>query len=180
MIDRFRRNKGVLAAVALILGAVVLVWLTSVDEATNDDSKRRKIELMYADYRKAFPEIAEISAQEAMALSDESRPVFVDVREAEEQAVSMLPGAVTEEEFLAKPEIYGDRLVIGYCTVSYRSGKLAQELGRRGIRMVNMRGGILAWLHAGGKVYKEGKPTHQVHVYGKKWDLAPSDYAAVR
>jgi hypothetical protein len=34
--------------------------------------------------------------------------------------------------------------------------------------MVNLRGGLLAWLHAGGKVYKDGRLVRRVHVYGKK------------
>ena len=62
---------------------------------------------------------------------------------------------------------------------STREGKLAENLRKKDIYMVNMRGGILAWLHAGGKVYREGKPVNQVHVYGKKWDLAPPGIESV-
>jgi sodium/bile acid cotransporter 7 len=45
--------------------------------------------------------------------------------------------------------------------------------------MINLRGGILSWLHAGGKIYREGRETKSVHVYGRKWDLAPSEYEAL-
>jgi sodium/bile acid cotransporter 7 len=158
---------------------ILLLGLTATTEALNDEEKRRKVETMYEDYKKSFPDVSDISAEEALALSRQSKPMFVDVREPSEQAVSMLPGAITEKEFLKNPEAHKDRRVIGYCTISYRSGKLAQRLQKKGIQMVNLRGGILAWLHAGGKIYREGKPTNQVHVYGKRWNLAPSDYEAV-
>jgi sodium/bile acid cotransporter 7 len=92
----------------------------------------------------------------------------------------MLSGAITDKAFLENPTAYEDYRVIGYCTISYRSGKLAQRLKQRGIHMLNLRGGILAWLHAGGKVYKDGKLANSVHVYGRKWDLAPLAYETVR
>jgi hypothetical protein len=46
--------------------------------------------------------------------------------------------------------------------------------------VLNLRGGILAWIHAGGKVYKQGKAVNRAHVYGKKWGLAPSAYKSIR
>jgi sodium/bile acid cotransporter 7 len=45
--------------------------------------------------------------------------------------------------------------------------------------MLNLRGGLLAWVHAGGKVYDANGETRRIHVYGRKWNLAPNGYDAV-
>jgi len=92
----------------------------------------------------------------------------------------MIPGAVTEEQFLGNIEQYKNRIIIGYCTISYRSGKLAQELvNKQGITMYNLRGGLLAWVHDGGKIVNSKGETKRIHVYGRKWNLAPSGFEAV-
>jgi len=70
-------------------------------------------------------------------------------------------------------------VVIGYCTISYRSGKLAESLAPRGITMLNLEGGLLAWVHAGGKLFDRAGETRRIHVYGRKWNLAPQDYEAI-
>jgi sodium/bile acid cotransporter 7 len=114
-----------------------------------------------------------------MQLLAEGKAVFVDVREEKEQAVSMLPNAIPEAELLRYPEKYRDRILIGYCTISYRSGKLAQQLKGKGISMLNLRGGLMAWVHAGGKVYDRNGETRRIHVYGRKWNLAPKDYETI-
>ena len=131
---------------------------------------------MYADYRKDFPGVAEIEPKLAMDLMGKLRFRFVDIREPEEQAVSMLPGAIPAKAYLKNPDKYPADLVVGYCTISYRSGKLAEKLKRKGITMYNLRGGMLAWVHDGGKIYDKNGETKRIHVYGRKWDLAPEDY----
>ena len=91
----------------------------------------------------------------------------------------MLPDSITSEEFLRDPSRYDAFTKIAYCTISYRSGKWAREMKNRGIRIINLRGGILAWVHDGGTVYDENGPTDRIHVYGPKWNLAPGAYEAV-
>jgi sodium/bile acid cotransporter 7 len=149
------------------------------DEAMSEAEKRAKIESLYQGYKRDFADVEDIAPAEAMELLKSGRVVFVDVREEKEQVVSMLPGAITEEAFLKHPERYQDKVIIGYCTISYRSGKLAEKLRTRDIAMLNLRGGLLAWVHAGGKVYDRNGETRRIHVYGRKWDLGPKDYQAV-
>jgi hypothetical protein len=48
--------------------------------------------------------------------------------------MNLLPGAITEKEFLKHPERYRDKVIIGYCTISYRSGKLAEKLGAEDLK----------------------------------------------
>jgi sodium/bile acid cotransporter 7 len=164
------------AAWTLMSGMGFQVW---ADDAMSEAGKRAKIETMYRAYKKDFPDVADIAPAEAMELLKTGRAVFVDVREGKEQEVSMLPGAITEKEFLKHPERYRDKVIIGYCTISYRSGKLAEKLKARGMTMLNLQGGLLAWVHAGGKVYDRNGETRRIHVYGRKWNLGPRDYDAV-
>jgi sodium/bile acid cotransporter 7 len=145
----------------------------------SDSEKRDKIEAMYQSYKKDFPGVPDIQIYDAMRLLQEGKALFIDVREEKEQEVSMLPGAVTEKQFLKNPGKYRDRTLVGYCTISYRSGKLAEKLNAQGITLLNLKGGLLAWVHAGGKVYDQSGETKRIHVYGKKWNLGPKDYEAV-
>ncbi len=145
----------------------------------SDEDKRRKVEKMYDGYKKQFPEVQDISPQMAAALAAGEKVVFIDVRELDEQRVSMLPGAVTEKEFLSNPQKYEDYVKIGYCTISYRSGKFAQKLREKDIPVYNLRGGILAWVHDGGKVYDQNGEMHRIHVYDHQWDLGPKTYESI-
>jgi sodium/bile acid cotransporter 7 len=147
--------------------------------AVSEAEKRAEIETMYRDYKKEFADVQDIEPAAAMELLKRSPAVFVDVREEKEQAVSMLPGAITEQEFLNHLERYRDVVVIGYCTISYRSGKLAEKLKAQGVVILNLRGGLLAWVHDGGKVYDRDGETRRIHVYGRQWDLGPKNYKAV-
>ena len=97
----------------------------------------------------------------------------------EEQKISMLPGALKKEEFLSNLQEYKNEVIIGYCTISYRSGKLAKKLSKKGIIMLNLRGGILAWVHDGGKVYDQDGETDRIHVFGRTWNLAPKEYETI-
>ena len=151
----------------------------AADQDMTDTEKSAKITAMYQDYKKDFPSVQDIEPAEAMRLFQDGQALFIDVREEKEQTVSMLPGAITEKQFLKDPKQYQDRTLIGYCTISYRSGKLAEKLKAQGITLLNLKGGLLAWAHAGGKVYNQNSETKRIHVYGKKWNLGPKDYEAV-
>ena len=150
------------------------------DRPQSDVAKIKAVYSMYADYKKEFPQVRDISAHEAMALQAQGRVVFVDTRKPAEMAVSALPGAVTQQDFLIHRDRYGDKTAIAYCTISYRSGVFARDLASRGIAVVNLQGGILAWILEGGKVYDaQGRPSRRVHVYGEKWDYAADGYESV-
>lgn len=151
----------------------------SASEKLTDTQKLQNVYRMYEDYKKEFPTVEDVGSKEAMALMESTKVVFVDTRRSKEQKVSMLPGAVTEKAFKRNLEQYTDHVVIGYCTISYRSGKLARKLNKKGIKMLNLRGGMLAWVHEGGKVYDAKGETRRVHVYGKKWNYLPEGYEAV-
>jgi sodium/bile acid cotransporter 7 len=145
----------------------------------SDRQRRQQVEAMYEDYRKSFPDVPDIEPREARDLMRTEKVIFIDERRPEEQAVSMLPDAITSEAFLQDPSRYDGYTKIAYCTISYRSGILARKLKNKSIQLINLRGGILAWVHDGGAVYDENGPTDRIHVYGPKWNLAPAAYEAL-
>jgi len=179
-IKAYRRTLLGLIAAALAFAFVTLAGQLSLSsQDLSDEDKRQKIDDMYAEYKKQFPEVRDISPQMVMALRSEGKTVLIDIREPREQQVSMLPGAITEKEFMNDPAKYKDAVKIAYCTISYRSGKFAQKLQKKGIIVYNLKGGMLAWVHDGGKVFDQNGETHRIHVYGRKWDLGPKRYQAV-
>jgi len=176
--ERHTKRKVLVWALPLLY-LIIFAQALVASEYLTDAAKKRKIDEMYEGYKKHFPKVKDFSAGQILQLMDRERIIFVDIRKTKEQAVSMINGAITEMEFRRNLSAYRDYIVIGYCTIGSRSGKLARKLKKKGINMFNMRGGILAWLHAGGIVHKDGKPVDRVHVYGRKWNLVPSAMKSV-
>jgi rhodanese-related sulfurtransferase len=127
-----------------------------------------------------------IHAKDLLKIIDDTDLVLIDVRQPEEQKVSMLAHALTPQEFADKfrhgiPK--GKRIVV-YCTIGYRSGKYADQLALQNINAENLEGGMLAWSHIGGTFYEKdadghGVVTNRVHVYDKSWNFLHPDYRAV-
>jgi len=111
--------------------------------------KREKINKLYQSYKKEFPDVQEVGPQVAMELVNTEKVFFIDVRKPDEQGLSRLPGAITADGFFENFEKYNYAIKIGYSTIGYRSGIIAQELKKKGTPMYNLRGGLLAWVHAG-------------------------------
>jgi len=176
-----KKNKKILCAIALIamLAVVGSAYYWMQPKLTTDGQKRAQISRLYMGYKKEFPEVQDVSPREAMHLADTGKVVFIDVREPDEQRMSQLPGAITADYFLENPEKYSDYIKIGYCTISYRSGIMAQALHQEGIPIYNLRGGLLAWVHDDGEVYNGTEETHRIHVYSQEWDLGPEGFEAV-
>jgi sodium/bile acid cotransporter 7 len=169
----------------LITAALAFAFVTAMGQLSlssddlSDTDRRQKVADMYNGYKKHFPAVPDISAREVMTLMAEQNAVLIDVREPREQRISMLPGAISEKEFMNDPARYADAVKIAYCTISYRSGIFAQKLQKKGIPVYNLRGGLLAWVHDGGNVYTQSGETRRIHVYGRKWNLGPKRYQAV-
>ncbi len=146
----------------------------------SSEEKVARIDEMYAGYREDFPEVAEVDVAELRRdLAGESPPVLVDVRTDEERAVSIIPGAISREEFESRREELTGRPVVTYCTIGYRSGLYADELSRQGWDVHNLRGSILSWTHEGGELEDAAGSTRRVHVYGRRWNLVADGFEAV-
>jgi len=148
---------------------------------TDDARKLATVYAMYAVYRaEFFPDVPDIRPRAAMEIQAAGKAVFIDTRQPAEMAVSTLPGAITQEQFLAEPARYAGKTAIAYCTISYRSGLFARDMAAREAKIYNLAGGLLAWVLEGGKVYDAAGETRRLHVYGPKWDYPPQGYEAVR
>jgi rhodanese-related sulfurtransferase len=138
--------------------------------------QRAEIRAMFKEYRKEFTDVPSVSPSDVMEADDDI--VLVDVRTPEEQAVSMLPGAITQEAFEARQSDYEGKRIVTYCTIGYRSGLYAKRLREAGIDAANLHGSVLSWAHEGGEFVVNGETTNRVHVYGPEWNLLPEGYEA--
>lgn len=178
------RRSNLIHEVLLIMLAVSAMvgqhapGFAAVKELSNAE-KRQIVYAMYEDYKKSFPDVPDIDPQKAMQLMQSGQVVFVDDRSSAEREVSMLPGAITPEELSAKVQEYRDKIIVSYCTISYRSAKLTRKLRDQGLNAYNLAGGLLAWVLEGGKVYDAGGESKRIHVYGKRWDYPADGYQAI-
>lgn len=157
------------------LVACVVIGCRGGDAPTSTDAERRQaIDAMYAEYQTEFPNVPALRPADIMGHEDDY--VLVDVRTAEEQAVSMIPGAITQAGYESRRDEFGDTPVVTYCTIGYRSGLYAKKLRDAGVDAANLEGSVLNWAHAGGDFVHEGQPTKRVHVYGPQWNLLPDGY----
>ncbi len=147
--------------------------------AETDEGKREQIEALYARSRRQFPEVPEITVEELERLREEREVVLVDVRKPQEQAVSMIPGAIPAERFEQEVERHRDATVVAYCTIGHRSGLFARALRQRGLEALNLKGAILSWTHSGGELRDGDGPTRRVHVGGPRWALQAEGYEPV-
>jgi len=179
-INLFRRTILGLITAGLAFAFVTLMGQQSLSSNDlSDAAKYQQIESLYDGYKTKFPDVLDLTPRQAMDLITDQKAVFIDIRPPQEQQVSTLPGAITEKEFQSNYKSYEDHIKIAYCTISYRSGKFAENFQKSGIPVYNLRGGLLAWVHEGGKVYDQTGETHRIHVHGQEWDLAPEQYEAV-
>ncbi len=114
-----------------------------------------------------------IGVQEVRDIQEE---VYIfDAREQEEFDVSHIEGA----KFLGYKDLNSEALegvpkdakLVLYCSVGYRSEKVAEKLKGKGYTQVyNMYGSIFEWVNEGYPVVgPDGKPTRKVHTYNAKW-----------
>lgn len=127
------------------------------------------------------PTVSVASALREIGASD---ALVIDVRDAEEFAVSHLEGARSLP--LAQLKSSGwpagwrrDRPVIVYCTAGYRSGIAAQLLQEQGLEAKNLMGGILALVQADQPLFDGAGQTWRVHTWRESlaW-MVPEPYEA--
>ena len=161
--------------------SIFLLMLVSAgwSEDLTDRQKLDRINEMYKDYKKSFPDTPDVSVEELIVMKENSNIVIVDRRKKKEQDVSMLPGAITAKEFEKNIERYRDKTIVVYCTIGSRSGHYAKRLQKKGISAFNLKGSILSWIHAGQRIVDKDGETRRVHVYGPEWNLVPDGYEAV-
>lgn len=166
-------------SMVLVAGALAALMPAGCSKPMSEPERRDRIEALYRQYRQSFPATPHMTAKELVSARATEPILIVDVREPGERAVSMIPGAVTAEQFEKDRGSARKGTIVVYCTIGYRSGLYAKKLREDGFRTRNLKGGILSWVHAGRQVVDKDGPTRRVHVYGAKWDLLPDGYQAV-
>ena len=100
---------------------------------------------------------------------------LLDAREDKEFEVSHLKNAKNVGyiwfDMRKVADIPKDANVIVYCSVGYRSEKIAEKLIKNGFQKVhNLYGGIFEWVNERNPVYKtNGVQTSEIHTYNKDW-----------
>lgn len=132
--------------------------------------------------RRRFPDVLHLSSGGlAQRLSGKSGLVLLDVREADEFAVSHLPNSIqvdpniTTDAFLQRyASLVRGKMVVFYCSVGMRSSALAQrvqkELFAAGAdRVYNLNGGIFHWHNEERGLVDRRGATSLVHKYDDTW-----------
>ena len=103
--------------------------------------------------------------------------LILDAREPEEFTISHVPGAINvgydhfKAESIEALQVPKDAKIVVYCSVGYRSEKVAEKLQKQGYQYVyNLYGGIFDWVNSEYPVVDAaGDTTVKVHGYNKNW-----------
>lgn len=172
-----------ISAVIILLLLLAAVWAMAVRPprliALSDAEKRHHLANLYDEYARQFPSVSGISPEKLRSLQTSGEVIVVDGRAPEEQAVSMLPGAIPFSQFSPESRPTTQIPVVFYCTAGYRSAELAKIYAEKGYITYNLCAGILAWIHKDFPLVDNGEETNAVHVYGPQWNLAPDRFRTV-
>ncbi|MGB3636423.1 MAG: rhodanese-like domain-containing protein [Rivularia sp. (in: cyanobacteria)] len=113
-----------------------------------------------------------------------SIPLILDARSQEEYAVGHIKSAQwiepTNRAISVLSEVPLDTPIVVYCSVGYRSAKVAQQLSSAGYQNVfNLSGGIFQWANQGKPIFTDEHQVETVHPYNFIWGkLLKSKYHA--
>ena len=102
--------------------------------------------------------------------------VLLDAREPNECTVSEIKGSIpvgyNHFDIKTVENIAKDTPVLVYCSVGYRSEKIAEKLMAAGYsRVYNLYGGIFEWVNQGHPVVNANGVTPYVHAYSRTWGV---------
>ncbi len=116
--------------------------------------------------------VTELSVSQAKL---ETQAIFIDAREKSEFTVSHISKAIwcgyDDFNFKRLKSIKKTQKIIVYCSIGYRSEKIAEQLKNAGFQDVsNLVGGIFEWKNQGNTVVNaKGKVTENVHAFDATW-----------
>ena len=159
-----------IAGLAVVVGAMVVWWWRERDAT---------LDAVETAVRARYPEVPVVTTRElAEALGDSVRaPLVLDARAMEEFAVSHLPGARRVDPDASAPElrdalteVSDEREIVVYCSVGYRSARIAERLREAGFENVaSLEGSIFRWANEGRPLARGDTPTDAVHPYNAAW-----------
>lgn len=107
-------------------------------------------------------------------LEQPNLPTLLDVREAEEFAVSHLPNTyhTPTVEAVHHLPVEADTPIVVYCSVGYRSAQFVQQLQDAGFsQAMNLEGSIFQWANEGRSLVRDRQPVQAVHPYAAVWKV---------
>ena len=170
-----KKHRLIIVVSILSISMLLFLILKRQDESSASDWRE-----LYQEVVETFPDVPTLTASDAKGLIADKSVVFLDVRSPEERKISLIPGAISLEAFLARSEDYQNKKIITYCTIGYRSAMQTRALRSKGFEAYNLEGSLLSWISDNGPlVTPEGGSTKRLHVFGSKWNVVPDDYEAV-
>ena len=189
---RARRRRVVVAAGVVAAGLAAALGTMGFGAMTPVESLRAveaKVATDYGSVAHLSPDALQTRLRRQDAGSGQI--VFVDVREAEEYAVSRIDNAVrvapgaNAEQVVAKLGDVSGKTIVLYCSVGVRSSQLAARVqetlkaaGARGV--YNLSGGIFRWHNEQRRLADARGPTRFVHPYDTWWAKHVARQDAVR
>lgn len=148
--------------------------LLAVQAGCSQDLTWQAVDQMIASQFPDVPTITTDSLSERLADATAQRVLLLDTRSPEEYAVSHLPGArriaPDATSFPALDTVAQDTPIIVYCSVGYRSARIASRLQSQGFSNVaNLEGSIFRWANEGRTVVRDDSTVHAVHPYDATW-----------
>ena len=152
--------------------AALLVFAAPVALAVETSAQSQRLTTMQQELREKFPQVSHLSIADVQRLG--ASALLVDVRAADEFAVSHLPGAVHADSAAALDALrlaHPERELVLYCSVGYRSSVAAQALRERApdARVHNLSGSLFAWANQGLPLMRGDEATTAVHPYNRWW-----------
>jgi len=156
----------------------VRTWLTSalcLMTVQTGCSQETSWSTVHAMVEARFPGVPQVTTDSlARRMQADAPTLLLDARTPEEYAVSHIPGAVRIDPSAPNPAsidaLDRDQPVVVYCSVGYRSARVAAMLRERGYDQVsNLRGSIFQWANEGRRVVRGSTTVRQVHPYDASW-----------
>jgi len=135
------------------------------------------LDAIHTQIAKDYPQVSHISAAQ---LSQLNAPIYLDIRETEEFAVSHLAGAIQIDpnadirNVLSKVGDVSGRDVVVYCSVGRRSSSFAARLqetltSQGASRVSNLENGIFGWHNDERPLMDAAGETKAIHPYNSVW-----------
>lgn len=163
LFPKIRRRAALVIVIALPMLVYVMTAQRKVESAAYDSLLR--VTLAHT--------VPEIGAQDIGAADS---ALFLDARAYREYQVSHMANALyvgyDDFDLTRVEDVPRNQRIIVYCSIGYRSEKIAERLIAAGFTDVaNLYGGIFEWMNQGRAVYDSVGQTERVHAYDKVWGL---------
>ena len=170
---RLPAAESTVVAFATLLLLVQTAWTTQAPEKRPVAEERWTETLRFV--RESFPDVPQLSTERlAELLAENADVVLIDARSKAEFETSHLQDAVRAKSVRKARRAITQRgdepIVVVYCSVGYRSSRLAQRLRAQGIENVfNLEGSLFKWANENRAVYRGSARVRRVHPYDEDW-----------